>query len=296
MENAAQGRELKYIRLYKPDGSSLGFSVVGLRSEHKGELGIYVQEIQSHGIAGKDGQLQEGDQILAIDGQPTQRHQDAINILQMARGTVDLIVARNYPEDAEESYVKEASASNKEADPGVPSDWCQVEIIELINNGSGLGFGIIGGNQSGVIVKTIVPDGVADQDGRLRPNDFILQINENWLHGVGIDQVKYVLGGTGSHVRLIVARPVNDPNINSSLPVVPSSLLTNRNELERHLGTDNTDMMSESPLKSNLVAPTPSVPGSHEMPEMITLDVELVKDSKGLGKISEFKRFFNCIS
>ena len=71
VETAAQGRELKYIRLYKPEGSSLGFSVVGLKSEHKGELGIYVQEIQEQGIAGQDGRLVEGDQILAIDGQVT---------------------------------------------------------------------------------------------------------------------------------------------------------------------------------------------------------------------------------
>ena len=52
----------------------------------------------------------------------------------------------------------------------------QVEVIELVNNGSGLGFGIIGGQQAGVIVKTILPDGVADRDGRLKPNDFILQV------------------------------------------------------------------------------------------------------------------------
>ena len=57
---AGQGRQLKYIRLYKPDGASLGFSVVGMKSAHKGELGIYVQEIQPHGIAGQDGQLEEG--------------------------------------------------------------------------------------------------------------------------------------------------------------------------------------------------------------------------------------------
>ena len=62
IEIAAQGREVKYINLYKPDGSSLGFSVVGLKSEHKGELGIYVQEIQPHGIAAQDGRLLEGDQ------------------------------------------------------------------------------------------------------------------------------------------------------------------------------------------------------------------------------------------
>jgi len=61
-----QGREVKYIKLYKPEGSSLGFSVVGLKSAHKGELGIYVQEIQPQGIAGKDGRLLEGDQVTKI--------------------------------------------------------------------------------------------------------------------------------------------------------------------------------------------------------------------------------------
>ncbi|GIY46054.1 multiple PDZ domain protein [Caerostris extrusa] len=45
----------------------------------------------------KDGRLQEGDQILAIDGQPLDSnisHQQAISILQQARGLVELIVAR----------------------------------------------------------------------------------------------------------------------------------------------------------------------------------------------------------
>jgi multiple PDZ domain protein len=49
----AGGRQVLRIQLYKPEGGSLGFSVVGLRSEHQGELGIYVQEIQPEGIAGK---------------------------------------------------------------------------------------------------------------------------------------------------------------------------------------------------------------------------------------------------
>jgi multiple PDZ domain protein len=48
----AAGRQVTRIQLYKPEGGSLGFSVVGLRSEHQGELGIYVQEIQPEGIAG----------------------------------------------------------------------------------------------------------------------------------------------------------------------------------------------------------------------------------------------------
>lgn len=41
--------------------------------------------------------------------------------------------------------------------------WQHVETIELVNDGSGLGFGIVGGKSTGVIVKTILPGGVADQ-------------------------------------------------------------------------------------------------------------------------------------
>jgi len=45
----------------------------------------------------RDGRLAEGDQILAIDGQPLDAaitHQQAIGILQQARGEVEIIVAR----------------------------------------------------------------------------------------------------------------------------------------------------------------------------------------------------------
>lgn len=38
-----------------------------------------------------------------------------------------------------------------------------METIELVNDGTGLGFGIVGGKTTGVIVKTIVPGGIADQ-------------------------------------------------------------------------------------------------------------------------------------
>jgi C-terminal processing protease CtpA/Prc len=63
------------------------------------------------------------------------------------------------------------------------------QVIDLINDGTGLGFGIIGGQQTGVVVKTILPGGVADRDGRLLPGDFILQINHQWLKGVASEQV-----------------------------------------------------------------------------------------------------------
>lgn len=88
------------------------------------------------------------------------------------------------------------------------TEWAQVEVVDLINDGSGLGFGIIGGRSTGVVVKTIVPAGVADRDGRLQSGDHILQIGEVSLRGMGSEQVAAVLRQSGTQVRLVVARPI----------------------------------------------------------------------------------------
>lgn len=52
------------------------------------------------------------------------------------------------------------------------TEWAQVEVINLINDGSGLGFGIIGGRSTGVVVKTILPGGVADRVSKSKINIF----------------------------------------------------------------------------------------------------------------------------
>eukprot|EP00092_Neocalanus_flemingeri_P029346 GFUD01031858.1.p1 GENE.GFUD01031858.1~~GFUD01031858.1.p1 ORF type:complete len:2139 (-),score=780.47 GFUD01031858.1:627-7043(-) len=306
IDEAAQGRNVSMIQLFKPDGKSLGFSVVGLRSEHKGELGIYVQEIQTEGIAGCDGQMREGDQILAIDGQVLDcniSHQQAITILQQAKGSVDLVVARGQEGN---------NVSMTQQDNIIPSDWCQVEVIELVNDGTGLGFGIIGGQQTGVVVKTILPGGVADRDTRLLPGDFILQINEHWLKGVASEQVASVLRSCGTHVRLVVARPVDpqDPgSIHGLAPVLPTSVLSNEQQLEAHLSlspnipstnmnlTDKKEIIAALPdfndkfrvngsefmTGTTAPLPTPAVSAPRDMPEIETMEVELVKDNQGLG-------------
>lgn len=43
-------------------------------------------------------------------------------------------------------------------------EWTQVQLIRLVNEpGIGLGFGIVGGTSTGVVVKTILPGSVADK-------------------------------------------------------------------------------------------------------------------------------------
>lgn len=49
----AQGRDMERIVLSKPENGGLGFSVIGLKSKNKGELGIFIQNVQEDGIAAR---------------------------------------------------------------------------------------------------------------------------------------------------------------------------------------------------------------------------------------------------
>jgi hypothetical protein len=43
------------------------------------------------------------------------------------------------------------------------TEWAQVQVIDLVKDGSGLGFEIIGGRRDRVVVQTVLPGGVADR-------------------------------------------------------------------------------------------------------------------------------------
>ncbi|XP_027133463.1 multiple PDZ domain protein isoform X4 [Larimichthys crocea] len=224
IHSMAQGRYVTHAELEKPVSGGLGFSVVGLKSENRGELGIFIQEIQPGSIAHCDGKLKEADQILAINGQPldqTVTHQQAIGMLQSASERVQLTVARGpIPQLASPVVSRTPSAASTLS--ANSSAWQHVETIELVNDGTGLGFGIVGGKTTGVIVKTILPGGIADQDGRLRSGDHILRIGETDLYGMGSEQVAQVLRQCGNRVKLVVTRgPVDEnPSVSAIMPVV----------------------------------------------------------------------------
>uniref|UniRef100_A0A8C3QV27 Multiple PDZ domain protein n=1 Tax=Cyanoderma ruficeps TaxID=181631 RepID=A0A8C3QV27_9PASS len=222
IRNMSQGRLVETIDLIKPLSGGLGFSVVGLKSENRGELGIFVQEIQEGSVAHRDGKLKEADQILAINGQAldqTITHQQAISILQKAKDNVQLVVARGaFPQLISPVVSRSPSAASTVSAHSNPVHWQHVETIELVNDGSGLGFGIVGGKSTGVIVKTILPGGVADQHGRLCSGDHILKIGDTDLAGMSSEQVAQVLRQCGNRVKLVIARgPVEEP----LLPAVP---------------------------------------------------------------------------
>lgn len=149
-------------------------------------------------VASRNGLLKRDDQILAIDSHlftSDLSQDDAIRILQSAKGTIQLVVARGdsvvgegrdakakqiQPQQQQQKQHKigsdflvkripsDLSATSKDSNAGgndmvLNSEWAQIECIEFENNGEGLGFGIVGGKSSGVIVKTLAPGGVADR-------------------------------------------------------------------------------------------------------------------------------------
>ncbi|XP_019373139.1 PREDICTED: multiple PDZ domain protein isoform X12 [Gavialis gangeticus] len=261
IRNMSQGRLIETIDLVKPLSGGLGFSVVGLKSENRGELGIFVQEIQDGSVAHRDGRLKEADQILAINGQAldqTITHQQAISILQKAKDNVQLVVARgSFPQLISPVVSRSPSAASTVSAHSNPVHWQHVETIELVNDGSGLGFGIVGGKSTGVIVKTILPGGVADQHGRLCSGDHILKIGDTDLSGMSSEQVAQVLRQCGNRVKLVIARgPMEEP----PPPAVPP-------------GTPIPTSVSEKQAETTV--------DSYEDGEKF--DVELTKNIQGLG-------------
>uniref|UniRef100_A0A7N8X7M4 PATJ crumbs cell polarity complex component n=1 Tax=Mastacembelus armatus TaxID=205130 RepID=A0A7N8X7M4_9TELE len=230
---AAKGRHTELVSLTRPVSGGLGFSVVGLSPAGSSSQGVFVKQVQPGGIAHRDGRLQERDQILVINGSPLEpgiSQQQALSLLQQPGDTVELVVARERP-----------------TSPLTPSStafstvrtilWGHMEEIELVNDGSGLGFGIVGGKTSGVVVRTLLPNSVADRDGRLRTGDHILRIGTTPTSGLTSDQVVKVLQGCGSHVTMLIARdprgqrssappppPPPDTAPISSLPPKPPNL------------------------------------------------------------------------
>ncbi|XP_068278491.1 multiple PDZ domain protein isoform X4 [Nyctibius grandis] len=231
IRNMSQGRLVETIELVKPVSGGLGFSVVGLKSENRGELGIFVQEIQEGSVAHRDGKLKEADQILAINRQAldqTITHQQAISILQKAKDNVQLVVARGtFPQLISPVVSRSPSAASTVSAHSNPVHWQHVETIELVNDGSGLGFGIVGGKSTGVIVKTILPGGVADQHGRLCSGDHILKIGDTDLAGMSSEQVAQVLRQCGNRVKLVIARgPIEEPPPPAVPPGIPVPIST----------------------------------------------------------------------
>lgn len=93
------------------------------------------------------------------------------------------------------------------------------QIIELVKGERGLGFSILDyqdptdPNDTVIVIRSLVPGGVAQLDGRLIPGDRLLFVNDTNLENASLDiAVQALKGAAKGIVRIGVAKPLPVPD------------------------------------------------------------------------------------
>ncbi|XP_072428363.1 disks large homolog 1 isoform X23 [Chiloscyllium punctatum] len=228
------------IKLIKgPKG--LGFSIAGgVGNQHiPGDNSIYVTKIIEGGAAHKDGRLQIGDKILAVNTTSLDEvtHEDAVTALKNTTEVVYLKVAKptsmymndGYaPPDITNSYPQlenhitppnylvntEYKPTLPPSSPGRYSPITKVmgddemtrepRKVVLHRGSTGLGFNIVGGEDGeGIFISFILAGGPADLSGELRKGDRIISVNGIDLRSATHEQAAAALKNAGQAVTIV---------------------------------------------------------------------------------------------
>uniref|UniRef100_A0A7N6BWV1 Discs, large homolog 3 (Drosophila) n=1 Tax=Anabas testudineus TaxID=64144 RepID=A0A7N6BWV1_ANATE len=222
----------------------LGFSIAGgIGNQHiPGDNSIYITKIIEGGAAQKDGRLQTGDRLLAVNNIVLQdvRHEEAVAALKNTSDMVYLKVAKPGPVHLNDMYAPPDYSSTfptmvdnhvshnymgpMEPKPVYPppqvtpsryspvprhmlgeEDFTREPRKVLLHKGStGLGFNIVGGEDGeGIFVSFILAGGPADLSGELRRGDRILSVNGVNLRNATHEQAAAALKRAGQTVTII---------------------------------------------------------------------------------------------
>ncbi|XP_016295754.1 discs large homolog 1-like protein isoform X6 [Sinocyclocheilus anshuiensis] len=222
------------IKLIKgPKG--LGFSIAGgVGNQHiPGDNSIYVTKIIEGGAAHKDGRLQIGDKLLAVNSSCLEEvtHEHAVTALKNTPDVVYLKVAKPNsvfmndsfaPPDITNSYSQHMenhiSPPSYHAPPvhsgrysptpkttvGDDDVTREPRKVVLHRGSTGLGFNIVGGEDGeGIFISFILAGGPADLCGELRKGDRLVSVNGIDLRGATHEQAAAALKNAGQTVTIV---------------------------------------------------------------------------------------------
>uniref|UniRef100_A0A8C2Z3Z2 Disks large homolog 1 n=1 Tax=Cyclopterus lumpus TaxID=8103 RepID=A0A8C2Z3Z2_CYCLU len=229
--------ELKLVK--GPKG--LGFSIAGgVGNQHiPGDNSIYVTKVIEGGAAHKDGTLQIGDKLLAVNsaGLEEVSHEHAVTALKNTPDVVYLKVAKPNslfmsdslnPPDLTNSYSQQhmqnhISPPNFPGQPLPPPSSSgrfsptpksmlgeddvtrrEPRKVVLHRGATGLGFNIVGGEDGeGIFISFILAGGPADLCGELRKGDRLVSVNGVDLRNATHEQAAAALKNAGQTVTII---------------------------------------------------------------------------------------------
>ncbi|XP_035988813.1 discs large homolog 1-like protein isoform X13 [Fundulus heteroclitus] len=227
--------ELKLVK--GPKG--LGFSIAGgVGNQHiPGDNSIYVTKIIEGGAAQKDGRLQIGDKLLAVNSVCLEEvtHEHAVTALKNTPDVVYLKVAKPNsvfmndsfaPPDLTNSYTQHMEnhisppnflaqtlpppASSGRYSPTPKSMLGEEDVtreprkVVLHRGATGLGFNIVGGEDGeGIFISFILAGGPADLSGELRKGDRLVSVNGVDLRNATHEQAAAALKNAGQTVTIV---------------------------------------------------------------------------------------------
>ncbi|XP_024908478.1 disks large homolog 1 isoform X2 [Cynoglossus semilaevis] len=226
------------IKLVKgPKG--LGFSIAGgVGNQHvPGDNSIYVTKLIEGGAAHKDGRLQIGDKLVAVNASCLEEvtHEEAVAVLKSTTDVVYLHVAKHTslfindsfpPPDVtnscsphQDNHVSPYSGSQSVSPAPLTTprysplprtmtaddDFTREPRRIVLQRGStGLGFNIVGGEDGeGIFISFILAGGPADLCGELRKGDRLLSVNGVDLSSATHEQAAAALKNAGQNVTIV---------------------------------------------------------------------------------------------
>ncbi|XP_010890390.1 discs large homolog 1-like protein isoform X25 [Esox lucius] len=235
--------KLMEIKLVKgPKG--LGFSIAGgVGNQHiPGDNSIYVTKVIEGGAAHKDGRLQIGDKLLAVNSACLEEvsHEHAVTALKNTPDVVYLKVAKpnsvfmndsfappditncefplSYSQHME-NHVSPPSYLGQPLPPAAPSGRYsptpksmlgeddvtrEPRKVVLHRGATGLGFNIVGGEDGeGIFISFILAGGPADLCGELRKGDRLVSVNGVDLRSATHEQAAAALKNAGQTVTIV---------------------------------------------------------------------------------------------